>query len=388
MDLVSIPFSNSCTDEQRCVLFSPFIISITVSGPANYFLRRYQSCFSMLSSNLQWILFKCPHQQQPPHLQHHLVFSTIYCRLCIKYHRILKKARENKSGLRSCWMCWTNRIFNHWSTRGPMINVENLLLSGYGYSWFVIYCNLSWFSTVRFDATILIYATRQLPWLLRYSSQPTIEIMRDFALNTCFTFKNASLTCSNVFRMVFQWSGPVDILLVKISHWFVLHLFVSRLVDIGLDQAIECSINRFGKSQGGISGHFSDIAIDIWCNSFGYRAELSRALHEICGMPSNADTLDAHLECSPNQQAIDSEDLSIIVAKLRKEQIFDKAVQQCRKLSSGRVIHDEIVDDICDLFRRGQLELIKLTDNRLVGNFEGVDDTIKKMPRLSRSTSH
>lgn len=156
-----------------------------------------------------------------------------------------------------------------------------------------------------------------------------------------------------------------------------------HLVDIGLDQAIECSINKFGKSHGGISGHFSDIAIDIWCNSFGYRADLSRTLHEICGMSSNVDTLDAHLECSPNQQATDSEDLSIILTKLKKEQIFDVSVQQCRKLSSGRVIHDEIIDDICDLTRRGHLELIKFTENRLIHNREGIDDTIKKMPRLS-----
>ena len=110
---------------------------------------------------------------------------------------------------------------------------------------------------------------------------------------------------------------------------------------------------------------------------FGYRADLSRALHEICGMSSHADMLDAHLECSPNQQAIDSEDLSIILTKLREEQIFNASVQQCRKLSSCRVIHNEIVHDICDLFRRGKPELIKLTANRLIRNVEGIDDTIK-----------
>ena len=51
------------------------------------------------------------------------------------------------------------------------------------------------------------------------------------------------------------------------------------------------------------------------------------------------------------------------------------------------MIHDEIVDDVRDLYRRGHVQLTQFTENRLIRQVEGIDDTMKKVPRLSELTS-
>ncbi|CAF1452999.1 unnamed protein product [Didymodactylos carnosus] len=67
--------------------------------------------------------------------------------------------------------------------------------------------------------------------------------------------------------------------------------------SIAMDQAIECTINKVGKGHGGISGRFSQDLINIWVNSFAYRALLTTVTNEIAGLETSKNAIDSHIEC-------------------------------------------------------------------------------------------
>ena len=105
---------------------------------------------------------------------------------------------------------------------------------------------------------------------------------------------------------------------------------------IELDQTIESSINKYGKSHGGISGKFTDEAIDIWTNSYAFRTTLTSILHEICAIETEENSVDFHIECTASRQEKDNHDLNVLLIKLKQEQIFSSNSSQCRKLLSGK----------------------------------------------------
>lgn len=65
-------------------------------------------------------------------------------------------------------------------------------------------------------------------------------------------------------------------------------------------------------------------------------------------------SIDSHAECSPYRQTSDDYDLSIIVKKLRQENLFTMVNTECRKIQSGLIIHDDIISNIISLYERGQ----------------------------------
>ncbi|CAF4469486.1 unnamed protein product, partial [Didymodactylos carnosus] len=67
----------------------------------------------------------------------------------------------------------------------------------------------------------------------------------------------------------------------RLSNGFAVNRTDRPFSYIALDQTIECSINKFGKGCGGISGRFSHDLIDEWANSFAYRALLTTAAYEL-----------------------------------------------------------------------------------------------------------
>lgn len=162
-------------------------------------------------------------------------------------------------------------------------------------------------------------------------------------------------------------------------------LFHSVLV-IALDQTIECTINKYGKSHGGVDGRSSEHAIDRWTHSFSFRALASTTMHEICQLQTAGNSIDSHAECGPQRQYLDHQDLSLIVRNLRGEDLFNMKNGHCRKLRSGMILHTDIVQDICTLHERGSEALIKYIDERLVDRIGkiDIDAPLKAMPRLSK----
>jgi len=57
-------------------------------------------------------------------------------------------------------------------------------------------------------------------------------------------------------------------------------------------------------------------------DSFAFRALTTSNLHEICGVETDNNFTDSHVECSLNRQISDDYDLSTIVKKLRQENLF------------------------------------------------------------------
>ena len=157
-------------------------------------------------------------------------------------------------------------------------------------------------------------------------------------------------------------------------------------IDIALDQTIECTINKYGKSHGGIDGRFTDQTIDQWIHSFSFRALASNVMHNICQIETAGNSIDSHAECAPKRQDLDHQDLTIIMNNLRSEDLFTMKNSQCRKLRSGLLFHKDIIENICTLHERGCEALIKYVNERLIGNGNKVDvDTpLKAMPRLSK----
>ncbi|CAF1280596.1 unnamed protein product [Didymodactylos carnosus] len=151
---------------------------------------------------------------------------------------------------------------------------------------------------------------------------------------------------------------------------------------IALDQSIECSINKLGKGHGGISGKFHESTIDNWINSFSYRALLTSVLHEICGLETTNNNLNSHLECTPTRQAIDETDLAILLKVLKSEHLFSPSSSHARKLLSGKIIHEDIILNICTSFDRGQEALSTYIKERLIDKTVRFEEPLKAMLRL------
>jgi hypothetical protein len=163
---------------------------------------------------------------------------------------------------------------------------------------------------------------------------------------------------------------------------FILYLFN---LAIALDQTIECTINKYGKSRDGIDGRFDDKTIDQWVNSFAFRALASTVMHEICQLETAGNSIDSHAECSPHRQELDENDLTTIVRSLRGEDLFDTKNLHCCKLRSGMIFHKDITESVCSLHERGSEALIKYIDDRLVDKVDKIptDAPLKAMPRLN-----
>ncbi|CAF1137322.1 unnamed protein product [Didymodactylos carnosus] len=151
---------------------------------------------------------------------------------------------------------------------------------------------------------------------------------------------------------------------------------------IALDQTIECSINKFGKSYGGITGKFNPQLIDIWVQSFAYRSLMTSITHEIAGLETRNNTIDAHVECAPQRIINDDKDLTAIILKLKDEKLFTIENQHCRKILSGLIIHNDIIDNICSSYERGLKAMSTYIQERYIDCNIHVDERLSAMKRL------
>jgi hypothetical protein len=95
-------------------------------------------------------------------------------------------------------------------------------------------------------------------------------------------------------------------------------------------------------------------------------------------------SIDSHVECSPNRQMSDDYDLSVIVKKLRQENLFTMINTECRKIQSGLVFHDDIISNITSLYERGEKALTTFINERLISKVVPVDAPLKAMLFLSK----
>ncbi|CAF1502004.1 unnamed protein product, partial [Rotaria sordida] len=120
----------------------------------------------------------------------------------------------------------------------------------------------------------------------------------------------------------------------RLSKSFAVNRTYRPFSNIALDQAIECSINNHGKNHEDVTGRFTEETIDVWINSYTYRAVLTGILHDICDIETDNNNIDSHIECTPTRQTVDEQDLTKIINKPRQENIFSPTNIQFRKLMS------------------------------------------------------
>ncbi|CAF1163555.1 unnamed protein product [Didymodactylos carnosus] len=130
------------------------------------------------------------------------------------------------------------------------------------------------------------------------------------------------------------------------------------------------------KAGGGISGHFSKQLIDRWCQAFSFRAILSSVVAEIVSLETGLNSLDTHIECTPTRIEIDNKDLSLCIAKLKSENLFSCEQKSLPKLFTGKIIHNDIVLNICNSYERGYELLKKYIVERLINKTVNVYDKI------------
>ncbi|CAF4125635.1 unnamed protein product, partial [Rotaria sordida] len=258
---------------------------------------------------------------------------------------------------------------------------------------------------------------------LIYSHDFTIKVADNFDLNPDTLYGNNSIHILNqiivstpendeipfivadVLRDVLNQISKLDYFFERLSCAFsvtrsrrrfsskfktLIDLFVSSSLDIALDQLIECTINKYGKGKGGINGLFNEETINNWTSSFAFRALAASTLHEICSIETDDNSIDAHVECSPNRLLLDDNDLSIIIRKLRSENLFTMVHVECRRLQSGLVIHNDIISNITSLHERGEQALSLFTRERLIEQQVPVDAPLKKkiFLKLSQADSY
>ncbi|CAF3952846.1 unnamed protein product [Rotaria sp. Silwood1] len=184
---------------------------------------------------------------------------------------------------------------------------------------------------------------------------------------------------------LFDISTASSYLLERLSNSFSVVRSHRPFSAIALDQTIESSINKFGKGHGGITGKFSDETIDIWTNSYSFRATLTSILHEICAIETEENSVDSHIECTATRQAIDNHDLNLLLIKLKQEDIFSSNNPQFRKLLSGKIVHDDIINNITSSFVRGQEAMSMYIKDRLINKTVNVEEPLKAMYLLKLS---
>ncbi|CAF2918258.1 unnamed protein product [Rotaria sp. Silwood2] len=153
---------------------------------------------------------------------------------------------------------------------------------------------------------------------------------------------------------------------------------------IALDQTIVCSINRHGKSHGGINGRFTEETIDVWTNSFGFHAVLTNILHDVCDIETDNNGIDYHVECIPTRQTIDEQDLTKIMNKLKQEKLFSPATNEFRTLMSDKLVHEDVINNISTCFDRGLEAMASYVKYRLIKKVVPIDEPLKAMYYLSK----
>jgi hypothetical protein len=113
---------------------------------------------------------------------------------------------------------------------------------------------------------------------------------------------------------------------------------------------------------------------------------LTSILHEICDIETEHNNIDCHVECTPQRQGKDNHELNVLLMKLKQEDIFSSA-NQFRKLLSGKIIHDDIIDNITTCFVRGEQAMITFIMDRLVNKTVKYEESLKALPRLSKIVS-
>ncbi|CAF4496881.1 unnamed protein product, partial [Didymodactylos carnosus] len=155
-------------------------------------------------------------------------------------------------------------------------------------------------------------------------------------------------------------------LLKNLSTLFAVQRTNRPFSSIAIDQTIECAINKFGKGRGGITGHFNNHLIEKWCHTFPFRSLLSSVTSEISGYETTTNTIDSHIECSPNRLVVDNSDLQLLLSKLKLESLFTNNDKQLRTLFTGKIIHIDIVENVCSTYDRGFAIMKTYIEERLL----------------------
>ena len=111
---------------------------------------------------------------------------------------------------------------------------------------------------------------------------------------------------------------------------------------------------------------------------------MTSVLHEFCQIETENNNIDSHIECTPSRQAKDNQELTILLTKLKEDEIFSSTSNQFRKLLSGKIVHDDIIDNISTSFVRGEEALSTYIKDRLINKTVKIDDLLRAMYRLSK----
>ncbi|CAF4510634.1 unnamed protein product, partial [Didymodactylos carnosus] len=119
-----------------------------------------------------------------------------------------------------------------------------------------------------------------------------------------------------------------------------------------------------------------------FCKTLVYRTLIYSVIREIADIETNSNALDGHVECSPSRLQIDRQDLNILISKLKHENVLSSQSQQMTDLFTGKIVHNDIIDSICSSFSRGELELKKFVQERLIDKSVHIDSKMTRMKTL------
>ncbi|CAF4057464.1 unnamed protein product, partial [Rotaria sordida] len=154
---------------------------------------------------------------------------------------------------------------------------------------------------------------------------------------------------------------------------------------IALDQAIECSINKYGNGRGGISEKFNHDTTEVWCKSFAFRSMLSSITNDIACIEKTNNAIDAHAECSFFRMMQDNKDLSIITKALIEENLFNQDNVHVTKIMNGKIIHEKIIENVVTMYERGLQRTNVFIQERYIDHSVNIEDRLSAMIRYKLS---
>ena len=103
-----------------------------------------------------------------------------------------------------------------------------------------------------------------------------------------------------------------------------------------------------------------------------------------CDVETEHNNVDCHIECIPSRQVKDNHELNILLMKLKQEEIFS-STNQFQKLLSGKIIHDNIIDNITTCFVRGEEAMVTFILHRLINKTVKYEESLMAIPLLSKN---
>ena len=154
----------------------------------------------------------------------------------------------------------------------------------------------------------------------------------------------------------------------------------SQFNSVSTDMALEQSMNRDSKTKGGIIGVSNDVqAVEKWTLTSHLRADILMRLKKICGLKDIDDLIISKKKTEDSEKAV-HDIIEAIDQQFMNPFAFEKSeIKPLINIVSGRVVNDDMKDEILNANSIGKENAIKFIQERITEKTIPFWEPIKKL---------